>query len=190
GKIPKKQILGTMDVKIVPSEISQSPLIGILSAGNKSGLVVPDLIESGEKELEEKLSIRVARVPGKYTALGNQVLANDNGAIVSPNLPDKAVKIVEKTLNVQAERGTIAGLKSVGSAGVATNKGVLLHPDASKEELGKVEEALGVQGDIGTALGGVKYVGACMVANSLGVLTGESTTGPELGRIESSLGFV
>lgn len=190
GKIPEKQILETMNVKIVKSQVSQSPLIGILSAGNKTGLLVPDLIETDVENLKKELGINVARMPGKYTALGNQILANDNGAIVNPDLSDDAIELVRETLNVPPERSTIAGLKSVGSAGVATNRGVLLHPDVTKDELSNVEEVLKVHADIGTALGGIKYVGACMVANSVGVLTGEPTTGPELGRIESSLGFV
>lgn len=190
GKIPEEKILETMNVEIIHSHVSQSPLIGILSAGNTSGLLVPDLIDSDEKEFKEKLGINVKKIPSKYTALGNQILTNDNGAIVSPNLSEKSVEIVEKTLNVQTKRGTIAGLKNVGAAGIATNKGVLLHPEASEDELSMTEEVLGVQGDIGTALSGVKYVGACIVANSQGALTGENTTGPELGRIESALGFL
>ncbi|MBS3815398.1 MAG: translation initiation factor IF-6 [Hadesarchaea archaeon] len=188
--VSENKISETMGTKIFQSMVSQSPLIGILSAGNKSGILVPDLIDTDEETLEEQLGVNVSIIPGKHTAIGNLVLANDNGAIVSPNLPDEAMSIIKDTLNVETERGTVAGLKSVGSAGVATNKGVLLHPDTKEEELKKIENTLKIHGDIGTALGGVKYVGACIVANSTGALTGENTTGPELGRIENSLGFI
>jgi len=134
--------------------------------------------------------MKVRRIPGKYTALGNQILANDNGAIVNPDFPDETVEKIEKALGVSTRRSTIAGLKNVGASGVATNKGVLLHIEASEEELEIVEETLQVSGDIGTASSGVKYVGTCIVANSSGAITGKNTTGPELGRIENSLGFI
>jgi translation initiation factor 6 len=91
---------------------------------------------------------------------------------------------------VPVKRGTIAGFKNVGAVGVATNRGALLHPDVTGEELEAVEKVLGVPADVGTACGGTKFVGLCIIANSHAALAGTTTTGPELGRIESSLGFV
>ncbi|KXB02598.1 hypothetical protein AKJ45_02710 [candidate division MSBL1 archaeon SCGC-AAA261F19] len=189
-KIPEKTIKEAMDVQVIQSEIYMSPLIGVLSAGNRSGAVVPDLFGIDEKRLQKELGIKTVQVPGKYTALGNHILANDNGALVNPDLPDEVIEIISETLNVSTKQSTIAGLKSVGSAGVATNRGALLHSDASKEELKIAEETLGVPADVGTASRGIKYVGVCIAANSKGALTGKNTTGPELGRIESSLGFL
>jgi translation initiation factor 6 len=122
--------------------------------------------------------------------MGNMVLANDKGALASPNLSADAIETISKTLGVPTEQGTIAGINNVGAAGVATNKGALLHPDATAEEAEAAEEILGVPVDVGTGCGGVKYVGVCMIANSYGAIVGETTTGPELGRIESALGFI
>jgi translation initiation factor 6 len=91
---------------------------------------------------------------------------------------------------VQTEYATIAGLKNVGAAAVATNKGVLVHPDIRDDEINLVKGVLRVPIDVGTACSGIKYIGTCVVANSHGAITGENTTGPELGRIESALGFI
>lgn len=189
GKTPESasEALG---VPMVQTLVSQSSLIGILSAGNSNGVIVPDLIDTDEERLNEKLKIKVKRIPGKYTALGNQILTNDHGAIVNPDLPEETVDLIEQTLEVPTRKSTIAGLKNVGASGVATNEGVLLHTEATEEELEIVEEVLEVEGDIGTASSGVKYVGTCIVANSRGALTGKNTTGPELGRIENALGFI
>lgn len=190
GKIPEKNFSKALGVSVVRVSICQSPLIGVFVAGNQHGVIVPDLFGVDEEEFQERIEIKTVRIPGKYTALGNQVLANDNGALINPDIPDEAVDIISKTLDVPARRGTIAGLKSVGSAGVTTNRGALLHSNIEESELEIAEEILGVPIDIGTASRGIKNVGICVVANSKGALVGTNTTGPELGRIESSLGFV
>ncbi len=187
-KIPKET--SELEVPVIKTLVGQSSLIGILAAGNSHGIAVPDMIDVKEERLDEQIDSKVTVIPGKYTALGNQILANDKGAIVNPDLPKNTVDLIEKALGVQTRRSTIAGLRNTGAAGVATNKGVLLHPETTEEELEIVEKTLQVQGDIGTALSGVKYIGTCIIANSSGALTGKNTTGPELGRIENALGFI
>lgn len=186
----EKVVLDALGVRAVRASINKSPLIGVLAAGNSNGLVASKLLEAEEERFLNELGIKVARVPGKYTAMGNMVLANDKGALVSPDLSAEALALIGETLDVPTERGRVAGIKNVGAAGVATNKGVLVHPDASAEEIEIVKSVLGAPVDIGTACGGVRYTGVCMIANSNGTLVGETTTGPELGRIESSLGFI
>lgn len=183
----KEEAAGVLNVPFVRLDVSRSPLIGILVAGNSNCLVCSDLFElsaGGETMLE------VRYIPGKFTAFGNLILANDYGALASPDLPDATLEIIGKSLRVPVKRGTIAGFKNVGAVGVATNRGALLHPDVTGEELEAVEKVLGVPADVGTACGGTKFVGLCIIANSHAALAGTTTTGPELGRIESSLGFV
>lgn len=189
GKVPE-DTSEVLEVPLVRTVVSESALIGILSAGNSSGIIVPDLIDTDEERLSDELGTNVTRISTKYTALGNQVLVNDGGAIVNPDFSDEAVESIESALEISARRSTLAGLKNVGASGVATNRGVLLHVDTTEEEFEIVEEVLGVPADIGTASSGVKYVGTCIVANSNGALTGKETTGPELGRIENTLGFI
>ncbi|MDI6819743.1 MAG: translation initiation factor IF-6 [Candidatus Hodarchaeaceae archaeon] len=188
--IREKLVMEALGMQPMRASISRSPLIGLFTAGNSNGLVVSNLLEADEENFLSQFKLKVARMPGKYTAVGNMVLANDKGAVLNPDLPDGAIELISKTLGVPVKRGTIAGLKNVGAAGVATNKGALLHPDALSEEIETIERVLGVPADIGTACSGVKYVGICMIANSHGALVGETTTGPEIGRIESALGFI
>lgn len=178
-----------LGVPVVSADVSRSFIVGILAAGNSNGIVCSELFDVEGKGLAD-LDVNVAHVPGKFTAFGNLVLVNDYGALVHPDMPDDAVKVIEDKLGVDVQRGTIAGLKNVGAVGVATNKGVLLHPDVAEKEMKAAEKALQVPADVGTACGGVKFIGICAVANSNGAVAGMSTTGPELGRIESSLGFM
>lgn len=189
-KINEQKVLDILGTRTKRITFLQSPLIGLFSAGNSNGIIVPSLIEPNEKQKLVENGIKVTCIEGRYTAMGNLVLVNDHGALVHPDLPDETIERMAEGLGVQIKRGTIAGIKNVGAAGVVTNKGALVHPDVTEAEVQLLEQVLNVPVDIGTACGGTKYVGICMLANSHGALTGELSTGPELGRIESALGFI
>ena len=189
-KVNEGKVSEVLGVEVARTNIGRSPLVGVFVAGNSNGLVTMGMLEAHEEEILKGTGLRVECLPGKYTAVGNMVLANDKGALVSPDLPKDSLELIGEVLEVPVEPSTIAGLKNVGAAAVATNKGVLTHPDLSEGERKLLESVLGVQADVGTACGGVKYVGICVIANSSGALAGETTTGPELGRIEGALGFI
>lgn len=180
-----REVLG---VPVFRGSISRSPLIGILMAGNSSASICSDIFEFTTRDGGPTPTVK--HITGKHTAFGNMVLANDSGALVSPELGDSAVSEIERSLGVRVERSTLGGIKNVGAAGVATARGAIVNPDATEKELKLAEDVLGVEVSVGTACGGVKLIGLCVVANSNGALVGSTTTGPELGRIESALGFV
>ena len=138
----------------------------------------------------EDAGLNVSLMPGKYTAVGNIIAANDHGAIAGPKVGEKAVKVIEDTLKVPVEISSIADSNIIGSSSLVTNKGFLVHRDASYEDLDFVEEVFKVEGNIGTVCKGMPLVGACGIANSQGAIVGESTTGPEMARLEESLGFL
>lgn len=179
-----KSIEETLKVPIIKTPICGSNLAGALMAGNSNGLLVSPYVFSHELDIIREHDINVEIMPDKLTAIGNIIVANDNGALVNPTLSKKAKRVIEKTLDVKAVDCSIAGLDIVGSLVAATNKGALVHPDASEEELDLVEDVLGVPAEIGTVNRGVKLVGACIIANSNGVIVGNKTTGPELARID------
>ncbi|MCI5867865.1 MAG: translation initiation factor IF-6 [Methanosphaera sp.] len=179
-----KTIEETLDVPIIKAPICGSNLAGALIAGNTNSLLVSQYIFSHELDIIRKHDVNIEVIPDQLTAIGNVVVANDNGAIVNPNLSSEAKEIIKNSLDVEVVSTTIAGLDIVGSAVAATNKGALVHPDASEEELDLIEDVLGVPAEIGTVNRGVKLVGACLIANSNGVIVGNKTTGPELARID------
>ncbi|QLD88926.1 translation initiation factor IF-6 [Natronomonas salina] len=180
-----------LEVEAVPTTIAGSATVGALAAGNENGLLVSERVTDRERDrIEEGTDLPVVELPGRINAAGNVVLANDAGAYVHPDLPRNAIQAVKDALDVPVERGMIADVRTVGTAAVVTNDGVLCHPKTNDEELDFLEELFGVYADIGTINYGGPLVGSGLVANSSGYVAGQETTGPELGRIEDALGFI
>lgn len=179
------------DLPATPVTVGGSDTVGALTVGNENGTLVSR--QATDRELEsiaEATDATVTRLPGKLNAAGNVVLANDYGAWVHPDLTDEAVHVVEETLEVPVERGSLADVNTVGTAAVANDTGVLCHPQSREEELEAVEEHLDVYADLGTVNYGAPLVGSGLLATDDGYVVGEETTGPELGRIEDTLGFI
>ena len=132
----------------------------------------------------------IQHLEGIFTALGNNILVNDTAALVNPNMTDSAVEKIGNFFDVDVHKGTIGGLKTVGMAACATNKGILVNPKASKFELERLDEIFGLPVDIGTVNLGSPQVGSGLLANSKGYVVGRETTGHEMGRIEDALGFL
>ena len=127
-----KEILG---VKEVRTTVYGTGLLGLFCAGNSHGLLLPYFLKGREKNLKKLLpsGVRVEIVSGKFTAIGNLVVSNDNGAIISPKL-FREKKLIQDVLGVETVKKKIGGHEEVGSCCLATNKGFLAHPNA-KEEL-------------------------------------------------------
>jgi len=178
-----------LKVKVLQINLCDSVLLGVLTVGNSNGLIVPYYTSIEEiNYLKNELEVNVEIMPSKITALGNVILANDNAAIVSPELGGKDVKVIKDVLNVEVVKQSIAGYKVVGSVAVANNKGCVVHPMATEEELKNISEILKVKVDVGTVNAGFPIVGVGIVANSNGILIGSASTGPEIAHIERILG--
>jgi len=183
-----KELESSLSAEAVPSMVGGSAIIGSLLKGNSRGVVVAGFILENELRMVRKHT-KAARLTGELNAAGNLILANDSAALVHPDLSDRQVNVVKKTLGVDVKRGTIGGLKTVGMAGIATNKGVLVHPKSTSEEIAIIEELFNLPVDIGTVNFGSPLVGSGILANSKGYVAGEETTGPEISRIEDALGY-
>ena len=73
----------------------------------------------------------------------------------------------------------------MGAIAVVTNKGLLVNPLATDEEVAELGQLFGVTADVGTVNRGSPFIKAGIVANDKGVIAGEETTGPELMRIQA-----
>lgn len=180
-----------LETQAITTTIGGSNTVGALVAGNENGLVTSSRIAPRERErIQAVTDLPITELPGRINAAGNVVLANDTGAYVHPDLPREAVRAVTDGLDVPVERGELGGVRTVGTAAVATERGVLCHPKSSDGELDRLEDLLAVPADIGTVNYGGPLVGSGLVANRAGYIAGQGTTGPELGRIEDALGYV
>ena len=183
----KNKIISALDVDLIELNIVDATIIGSLVNFNSKGAVVCDFIDSDSIKIIEKQGLKVCMITDKINAVGNDILVNDKGALVHPDLKDKTIEDIKKTLDVPVSRGTIGELKTVGMAAVVTNKGLLCHPKATDDEKRNLEKIFGVSVMIGTVNHGSPVIGSGLVANSKGAIIGNLTTGIEMGRIEEAL---
>jgi len=86
--------------------VSGSSVVGSLMCSNNNGVIVAGFIL--EKEIRAiRKHIKAARLTEELNAAGNLILANDTGALVHPDLSNKTIKMIEKTLGVEVKRGTL-----------------------------------------------------------------------------------
>ena len=186
----KTKIKDALQVKLIELNIADANIIGSLLVINSKGAIVTDFAEKETHELIKKQRLSVFAIKDVINAVGNDILANDNGVLVHPDIKDASLKKISDALHVPAYRGTIAELKTVGMAAVVTNKGCLTHPKITDEEKKHLEDVFDVEVMIGTINHGFPLIGSGLIANSNGAVIGNLTTGIELNRIEEALGFL
>jgi translation initiation factor 6 len=182
------QFAETLGVRVCNTTIGGSTLVGALVTGNSRAVLVPHTVRDYELNRIKEFS-RVVVVDSKWTALGNLVLANDNGAVVHPKATEEIVRAVSDELGVRSVSGTLGSLPFVGALGVATNRGAMLSPDTLEAERDVVKEALRVEVELSSTNGGVPFVKSGILANSRGAVVGPLTRGAELMQISRTLGL-
>lgn len=176
-----------LGVKPYKTTVAGAHCVGSLIAMNSNGAAVSGLAEASELELIGK-QIPVMLLPDYMNAAGNNVLVNDSGAIVNPEVGDEIVKELERVLNVEVVKAAIAGCNTVGSVCSCTNNGCVCTTDATDDDMEIIKEVLRVKEVQRTTVNhGSKYVGSGIVSNSKGALVGDATTPIEMGRIEDGL---
>ncbi|MEM0381694.1 MAG: translation initiation factor IF-6 [Nitrososphaerota archaeon] len=193
GLPPKKvelmaSILGS---DAVQTYISGSILIGPFICINSKGAVLPKIVLDEEisqiKAVASDLNIYIYR--GRETAMGNLMSANDHCVVASPEIQASEVRAIADTLGVEAVSMSIAGRRHVGSLCLLTNRGGLVHVEATEEEVKTIEEYSRVRVLRATVNNGNLFVKSGVLANSKGALIGKRTVGPELMTISTALGL-
>lgn len=175
-----------LDAPVVQVDIGSGELSGALAVLTSQGILVTDDVEDEDLSKLRKFA-PVHTMSTRLNALGNNVLANDFGAIIHPGYSAPEVELIESSLGVKATPCTIAGEGTVAKTAVATNKGALVHPATTSREMEIIRATLRVPVHKTTANFGNPLVGACVVANSRGIIAGERTTPVELVHIEDGL---
>lgn len=182
----EREVCRLLNVQTERTTVLDNEVVGSMIAMTSHGAVVGGELDPLERAAIERI-VPVAVVRSRQNAMGNNILANDFGALVHPELSDTAVEGVRRALGVPAQRGTIAGLGTVGMCGVATNRGVVVHPRTTETEARVLGEWLHVPVHRSTANFGVPVVGACVVANSNAMITGRPTTPVEIVHLQEGL---
>lgn len=171
----------------VETYIARTKLVGLFTAGNSNCILVPETVTDREKDKLEESGVDFKVLETQETALGNLILANDKGAIISEDLEDDTEEIKE-ALEVPVEIGEVAGISNPGVCAIANSLGSVIHREASEEGAKNIKEVLDLEDiDIGTTNGGSPFVGAGSLVNDSAVLVSEDTTGPEVGRIDRTM---
>jgi translation initiation factor 6 len=185
----KAAVQNALQVKLVETTIQGSSIIGSLVAGNSRGVVVSGL--ATEEEIAVLAEHREILLLNEcMNAAGNVIMANDTFVAVHPDMPAEMGRAIAEFLGVELVFLTLGGVKTVGMAGVATNKGVIVHPRATAAELLRLETVAKVPVGTGTINMGSNLVGTGLLVNESGYLAGNATSGFELGRVEDVFGFL
>jgi len=186
----RKLIGAVLDVVVVPTTIAGTILLSPMAVGNSNGIILSNMVLDEEiKAIKKRIGdMNLSVIDGRYTAIGNLVLANDKAALVSSILPRSAVKKIRDVLGVEVVRGKIANRSYVGSLAVVTNSGGIAFAEISEEEEKKLSELFKVEIVPGTVNDGISFVRSGIIANSKGAIIGSMTTGPELMTISRALG--
>ena len=166
---------------VIFTSIGGTRLIGATAVMNNKGILLSSFSSDEEIEvMKRSTQLNVERLSSRFTAVGNLILANDNGALVSPIFKGEIDKQVQDVLGVPVITCTVAGYYQIGSMIVATDTGAAVHPKASEEELATIAETLKVETEPVTVNGGIPYLSSGLLANSKSVIVGSLTSGPEL----------
>jgi translation initiation factor 6 len=186
----KKICSEVLKTQVVTTSVANSNLIGIFSAMNSNGIVLPALVYEYELKELKHAGLNAAVVDDKSSAFGNNILANDSACVVNPAMSHRSITSIADCLGVEVVKGTVGGYKTIGASALVTNKGLLAKTSVTEEELASLEKLFKVKAAVGTANMGVPFVGLCMLANANGFIAGELTSGFELNRIDEALGFM
>ncbi|KYC44316.1 MAG: Translation initiation factor 6 [Candidatus Methanofastidiosum methylothiophilum] len=182
-----KTIKEALQTEIILSTIAATDLAGIYIAGNNNGIILPYVIEDEELQLIEEKGINHCILDTKENAVGNLILSNDKGAIISPILKNEQ-KTIEDALDVETAIASLGNHKYVGSVARANNSGCIVHKEAKEDDISLIKDLLKVDVRMSTLNRGVSYIGACMIVNDKGAIVGETTTGIELSYVEDIMG--
>ncbi len=185
----KQALTRALSVELVETTIQGSPIIGSLVAGNSRGIVMSGLATEDEIEALEAYR-NVLLLKESMNAAGNVIMVNDTFAAVHEDMPADLAQEIGDFLEVKVIHLTLGGVKTVGMAGVATNKGIIVHPRATAHQIARLEEVAGIPVGTGTVNMGSGLVGTGLLVNETGYIAGNATSGFELGRIEDIFGFL
>jgi translation initiation factor 6 len=99
----REKIEEVLKVKSVALTLSNTDLVGIFCALNENGIVLTRILTSFEKEkfleLKKLFGMNLLILKSKFTAVGNLILCNGKGALISKLFSKKEKKEIEDCLD-------------------------------------------------------------------------------------------
>jgi translation initiation factor 6 len=185
-----KDIEEVLDVPLIPMSIAGTSLLGVFLSGNKNCLLVPQIVFPNELAILDKHKIKYKLIDTKLTCLGNNMICNDKGCLVSDEYGEREIKAFKDALKVNVARTKIAELNTIGSLAVHTKKGLLCHHEILEHEAELIKKILKVEVFTGTVNMGVPFIGSGILCNNKGFIIGDASGGPETVNADEALGFI
>jgi len=176
------------DIPVIHATIGGCRFVGRTTVGNKRGLIVPSTTTDIElQHLRNSLpdSVVVQRTEERLSALGNIIATNDHVALCHPDMDRETEDVLMDVLGVEVFRQTVGGQALVGSYSKFTNRGGMVHPQTTAEDLQELSSLLQVPLVAGTINRGSAVLSGGMVANDWTAFCGLDTTGTEISVVES-----
>ncbi|RDY08240.1 Eukaryotic translation initiation factor 6-2, partial [Mucuna pruriens] len=194
GKVFSLSFLNLKEYQSLPWIINQSRinLPFYWFAGNKNGLLLPRTTTDQElQHLRNSLpdQVVVQRIEERLSALGNCIVCNDHVALTHADLDKETEEKIEDVLGVEVFSQTIAGNILVGSYCALSNRGGLVHPHTSIEDLNELSTLLQVPLVAGTVNRGSELIAAGVTVNDWTTFCGSDTTVAELSVMDSVFKF-
>ncbi len=178
------------NVPIHHIRIAGTTMPGIFLAGNKKKILVPSITFDTELAALDRANIEYHVLKSRHTCLGNNIVCNDYGAVISTDFSEEERKEIEKVLGVPTIKMDVAGLNTPGAVIVLHGKRGIIHRDASHQEMHQIESILRVKLEPATINLGTPYLHAGISCNKFGFVIGDASGGPEIVHIEESLGYL
>ena len=135
----------TFNLPLVQSTVATLDAVGLVAIANSNGILLPYITSDEElKQVKQTAEVTVDWIDDKMTALGNIIIANDNGAMCHPDFSLESRQKISDVLGVEVVPGTVANLPIVGANVVTTNQGAVIHPMATDDEIEQLSQLLKV----------------------------------------------
>lgn len=174
-------------IPVVHSTVYNTKLVGVFTAGNRHGLLVPAVISDAElSHLRNSLpdGVRIRKVDDRINSLGNCISCNDHVALVHPEFDRESEEIIADTLGVEVFRTTVAGNALVGTFSAFNNLGGIVHPLTTPDEFEEIATLMQVPVACATVNKGFEQLGAGVAVNDWALFCGAECTSAEVDNLE------
>lgn len=180
-----KTLEETLEVTPIKTTLDNSHYLGVYTALNDTGVLLPESASKEEINLLKK-HFTVGILPYSFSAISNNILCNNKLAVVTESFPFTLKKLIQDTLNVE-----VAAIKlsthNIGAQCVANNNGIICGTLITEKEKNAIETLFKIKTVRGTVNFGLPYVNLGIIANDKGAVIGSTCTGIEVQKIYEGL---
>jgi len=174
-----RRLKSLLNVDTTITTIGSVSSVGTMMAMNSNGIVVPNTISDEELERLNRCS-EVLVVDERSSALGNLIVANDRGCIISDLISERGASRISEFLGVDHTRMSVGRYRTVGSLFAVSNRAGVASPIVDDSTIDRVSKALGVRMVPTTVNDGERLVKLGVLMNDRAIVVGKNTSGVEL----------